>query len=104
MYDNDFEAVAYNYFKTAPIHETTAGTYADKAAPIVSETISWNHSLAEVFTALLNNGLQIENFQEYDDSPYACFNGTKDIAPRKYVIEKFGDKIPVVYAIVAQKH
>jgi 2-polyprenyl-3-methyl-5-hydroxy-6-metoxy-1,4-benzoquinol methylase len=103
MYDNDFEKIAYKYFKADPIYETETGTYADKNAPIKYESVTWNHSLDEVFQTLLNNNLVIKDFQEYDYSPYACFNGVKEITPGKYIIEKFGDKIPMVYSIVAEK-
>ena len=102
MFDNDFEKVAYKYFKSAPIYETENGTYANREAPITYESVSWNHSLSEVLQALLTNHLSIKDFQEYDYSPYACFNGTKEIAPGKYVIEKFSDKIPLVYSIIAE--
>ena len=103
MYDNDFEKIDYKYFKADPICETETGTYADKNAPIKYESVTWNHSLGEVFQALLSNNLVIKHFQEYEYSPYACFNGTKEIAPGKHVIEKFGDKIPMVYSIIAEK-
>jgi 2-polyprenyl-3-methyl-5-hydroxy-6-metoxy-1,4-benzoquinol methylase len=103
MYDDDFEKIAYKYFKTDPIYETETGTYADKNAPIKHESVTWNHSLGEVIQVLLNNNLVIKDFQEYDYSPYACFNGVKEIAPGKYIIEKFGDKIPMVYSIVVEK-
>ena len=59
MYDNDFSKVAYSYFNDGAIEETQEGTYADKSASISIEYISWNHSLSEVFTALLGNGMQI---------------------------------------------
>jgi 2-polyprenyl-3-methyl-5-hydroxy-6-metoxy-1,4-benzoquinol methylase len=103
MYDNDFTKVQYSYFKDEPIVEMEEGTYADKNAPIKAESISWNHSLAEVFTALLKQGLAITNFEEFNYSPYNCFSHTEQIAPKKFIIKPFGDKIPLVYAIRAVK-
>jgi 2-polyprenyl-3-methyl-5-hydroxy-6-metoxy-1,4-benzoquinol methylase len=103
MYDNDFENITCNYFKAEPIYDTASGTYADREAPITCESVNWNHSLGEVFTALLSNGLHIKDFQEYDYSPHACFNGLKEVAPGKYIIEKWGNKVPIVYSILAEK-
>jgi 2-polyprenyl-3-methyl-5-hydroxy-6-metoxy-1,4-benzoquinol methylase len=103
MYDNDFTRVAYSYFNDGTIEETQEGTYADKSAPIFIEYISWNHSLSEVFTALLGKGLQIKTFQEFDYSPYNCFNNTVEFEKGKFRIETFGNKIPMVYTIEALK-
>jgi ubiquinone/menaquinone biosynthesis C-methylase UbiE len=103
MFDDDFKDITYRYFQDEPIIEFEQGTYADKNADIQQKCISWNHGLAEVMGALLKNGLTINDFQEYDYSPYDCFNNHVKIAEGKYRIEKFGDKIPMVYSIVGTK-
>jgi SAM-dependent methyltransferase len=103
MFDNDFERVEYRYFKSEPIVEVETGTYADKNAPITTTSITWNHGIGEVFAALIANGLSVKTFQEFDYSPYNCFNKTIEIAPRKYQIEALGNKIPMVYAMMAMK-
>jgi len=103
MFDNDFEGVAYHYFKDEAIVETETGTYADRENDEFYTTISWNHSLGEVFRALLSKGLQIKFFDEYDYSPYNCFSGMKEVSKGKYRIAKFDDKIPLVYSLVAEK-
>lgn len=103
MFDNDFEKIQYNYFKDEPIIETETGTYADKAAGITQQTITWNHSLSEVMGALVKNGLQINKMEEFDYSPYNCFNNMEQVGDKKYRIKNFGNKIPLVYAIVASR-
>ena len=103
MYDNDFERPAYTYAKSDPIIEVEHGTYADKSAPITTEMITWNHSIAEVLTSLLQNGLEINSFEEFDYSPYNCFNKTIEFEPKKFRIEHFGNKIPMVYSLSATK-
>lgn len=103
MFDDNFEKIAYNYFKSDAIIETENGTYADKTADIVVESVSWNHSLSEVVTGLLQNGLELTSFEEYDYSPYNCFNKTIEFEPGKFRIEHLGNKIPMVYSIVALK-
>lgn len=103
MYDDDFTEVRYSYFNDAPIIEIENGTYAEKDAPIQQEFCCWNHGLADVLQSLINEGLRIENFQEYNYSPYNCFNKTIQIAEKKFHIEPFGNKLPLVYSLSATK-
>jgi len=103
MYDDDFTHVKYNYFKDNAIVEEEEGTYADKDAKVKFKYVCWNHGLSEVISGLLDNGLEIKNFKEYNYSPYDCFAHTEKIADRKYQIKAFGNKMPLCYSIVASK-
>lgn len=103
MYDNNFNEVFYNYFNVEPIIEEETGTYADKDAPIETKTITWNHPISEILNALISNGLELNCFNEYDYSPYNCFNETEEFETNKFRIKKFENKIPMVYAIKATK-
>lgn len=103
MYDNDFREVQYNYFNVATIVEEETGTYADKSAEMHSKTISWNHPTSEILNALIDSGLEIKRYNEYDYSPYNCFNHTEEFKKGKYRIMHFGNKIPMVYSILASK-
>lgn len=103
MYDDDFNGVAYNYFNEKPIIETSEGTYADTSADIVQDYISWNHPLSDVLQSLINKNLVLENFREFDWSPYSCFRHVEEFEKGKWRITKFGNKIPMVYAIKAKK-
>jgi ubiquinone/menaquinone biosynthesis C-methylase UbiE len=101
MFDNDFKKISYDYFKADPIIEIEKGTYADKDAAISSETISWNHSISEVLTSLLSQQLKIIAFDEFDYSPYPCFNNMVEQEPGKFRIVTLENMIPMVYAIKA---
>jgi len=101
MFDDDFTHIANSYFNTGPMVETETGTYTNRDAGISQEFVWWNHSLGEVFTSLLNNGLTILSFKEYDYSPYNCFNGMIEAAPGKFRIRHLGSKLPMVYALQA---
>lgn len=103
MFDDDFNKVTYNYFNSEPIIETETGTYANRDADLKLEYVTWNHGLSEVMTSLLTNGLEIISFQEYDYSPYNCFNLMVEPEPGKYRIKHLGNKIPMVYSIEARK-
>lgn len=103
MFDDNFERVAYNYFKDEAIVEITDGTYADREAGIRTQTISWNHSMGEVLNALIGKGLMLQDVQEYNYSPYNCLAGMEQVGDRKFQLQKMGNKLPLAYSVVAEK-
>lgn len=103
MFDDNFEQVAYAYFKTEPIMETVSGTYADRNSGLVNHTVSWNHGLGEVLGSLLAQGLSIAHFHEYNYAPYPIFSKSDEFEPGKFHASGFGDKLPLVYSVMAVK-
>lgn len=103
MFDDHFEKIGYNYFNSGPISETQTGTYADRDAELTLSGVSWNHGISEVLNSLINNGLEINSFDEYDYSPYNCFEKTVEFEPDKFRIKHLENKIPMVYSIGAAK-
>ncbi|WP_300565952.1 class I SAM-dependent methyltransferase [Flavobacterium sp.] len=103
MYDNDFATVFYSYFNIEPIIETYSGTYADQNAEIETHSVCWNHPTSEVLNALIQSGLEINSFNEYDYSPYNCFNETEEFEKGKFRIKHLENKIPMVFSLVATK-
>jgi 2-polyprenyl-3-methyl-5-hydroxy-6-metoxy-1,4-benzoquinol methylase len=102
MFDDDFTTITYSYFNREVILDDSAGSYADKNADLHTPTYTWNHSLAEVITALLQAGLNLEQLQEFDYSPYNCFKNTMQIDNR-YYIKGMENKLPMVYALKMSK-
>ena len=103
MFDDDFKDVKYSYFNQGAIKETETGTYAQKDAQITNDYVCWNHSLEDVLMSLINNGLSIKTFREYDYSPYNCFNNTVKVASKTFRIEHLDSNIPMVYSLEAVK-
>jgi len=103
MFDDNFKSIAYSYSNTGPIVETESGTYAARDADIKIENVNWNHGISEVISSLLKSGLEINSFNEFDYSPYNCFNHTIESEPKKFRIKHLGEKIPMVYSILATK-
>jgi len=103
MFDNDFTHVRYSYFNRETIVEEEQGTYADRGADIRLTSYSWNHSLGEVLTVLLDEGLVPERFTELDGSPHDCFQGTVRGDDGLYRIKDMEGKIPMVYGLRAAK-
>lgn len=103
MWDNEFTHLAYSYFNRQVIEETEEATYADHSAVINLPSYNWNHDIAEVLTALLDAGLRLEAFREFDGSPYDCFAKTVKGPDGLFRIKGMEGKLPMVYALSAVK-
>lgn len=103
MYDHDRQQIGYRYFgHQKPYIETIKGTYADPDANIEHQELFWSHSLADTIQALLNVGLTLTKFEEYDFSPYNCFENMHAVAPGQYVFGDLVNRLPHVFAIEAK--
>lgn len=98
-FSEDFSRLEYSYFNVAPIVEQSTGTYADRTASINLPGVGWNHSLHEVLGALLEAGLQLRKFEEFDYSPQDCFEKSVEVAPGRFMIQGMEGKLPLVYAL-----
>lgn len=103
MFDDDFKTIKYSYFNRAPIIEEETGTYANTQANIKNTYVCWNHSIADVIDNLIECGLELKTFKEYNYSPYNCFNNTVEFEPGKFKIKTFENLLPMVFALVAKK-
>jgi len=103
MFDDNFEKITYSYFNTGAIIDTEQGTYADKEANITVSNVTWNHSMGEVVNSLIKNGLEILSLNEFDYSPFNCFNKAEAVAPKKFRLPQFNNALPMVYAINAKR-
>ncbi len=103
MFDDNFDKITYRCFNSGAITETENGTYADREADLSLSYVVWNHGISEVLNSLIKNGLEIKSFDEFDYSPYNCFNKTVEFEPGKYRIEHLDDKIPMVHSITATR-
>ena len=50
-----------------------------------------------------HSNLEINSFNEFDYSPYDCFNNTIEFAPGKFRIKNLDNKIPMVYSVAATR-
>ncbi len=103
MFDDDFKKIGYSYFNNGPIIEKEEGTYADRSALITQEFVTWNHSISEVVSSLINASLTLKSLQEFNYSPYPCFKHTIEFEPKKFRIKHLEDKIPMLFSLVAVK-
>ena len=103
MFDNEFQRIEYSYFNQGPIVEMQKGTYAQKDAPIEMEAHGWNHSMAEVLSALLDAGLRIDRIEEHDGSPHDCFTNMTKGSDGLFRINGLEGKLPMIYALTCSK-
>lgn len=103
MFDDKFEKITYNYFNAGPIVEIENGTYANREAPLNEEYVGWNHSTGEVLSSILSHGLSLSSFEEFDYSPYHCFNNMVETEEGKFRIKHLENKLPMVFALCAKK-
>lgn len=103
MFDDHFDKIQYNYFNEGEIVEIDTATTNDRNELKTLEFVNWNHSLSEILTSLLNNGLELTSFQEYNYSSYNCFQNAVEIAPNQFQIKHLGNKIPMMFSLSATK-
>jgi hypothetical protein len=51
----------------------------------------------------MDGGLELRQFQEWDYSPYSCFQAAQEDEPGAFRIKHLSGKIPMMYGIVASK-
>jgi len=88
-------SIRYPYFNRGAISEEGSGTYAERSAKLSYREHGWNHPLADVMSALLDEGLRLEQFAEYDYSPFDIFPGMvrrdNSVPPRLPLAAKRGE-------------
>ncbi len=99
MFDPDFKKIDYPYSSQEPIVEET-GTYTDAQEDTVMPTVTWNHGIGKVVTALAKQRIIVEELAEYDYSPYDIFHGAVESEPGRFRL--FDGKIPLVYSLVGR--
>lgn len=101
--DDEYTQFGYNYFNTGVISEEIDGTYADREATIRLKEHGWNHPTSELLNALLQTGLKLEFFNEFDFSAYNCFPKMEERGTGKWQFEHFKNRIPYMYSLKASK-
>lgn len=102
-FDDEIKSLAYDYFQADPIVEVTNGTYADRTAPLNDTIATWNHGMAEIITALVDTGLIVKEFKEYDYSPYDCFSNLREDEEERFRFAHLQVRIPMLYSLVLEK-
>lgn len=93
-----------SYFNTGkPSIKTVTGTYTDKKAQLVFKRVTWQHSLSEVFTSLLQSGLELKSFKEYPYSSYKLFSDLTVFKNGVWYPKKQSSRLPYMYSVLFRK-
>ena len=103
MFDDDFSHIQYYYDNREVIVTENYGTYTDRKAFIKGKEYGWNHSISEILNALIKEGLEIKQFNEFNYSPYPNFAHSIMAEKGMWYIKGMEGKIPIVYSISAIK-
>ena len=96
---------AYRYFShPEPTKWDADGfDYADAGYAPQNPTYEWAWSIADILTALLDAGLRIASFNEYDRLFYKHFPGMEPCSDRWYRMPGYQGKLPLLFTLKATK-
>ncbi|THH40292.1 class I SAM-dependent methyltransferase [Neolewinella litorea] len=99
LWNEERTGLEYSYFGGVPIVEEAEGSYTDGSEGVKGKNVSWDHPVSKVITALLDQGLRLRAFREYDFSPYDCFPDTVQVGAQRWQLRGLEGKIPLTYAL-----
>ena len=100
---DDLLVVRYPYFRADPLVMQVEGSYArtDVALPPRTE-ITFAHALGEVFTALLDQGLQITGLVEHQSLPWDALPGQMELlGDGEWRLRTGSERLPLTYTLQA---
>ena len=103
IFDFPNNKAGYDYFNNSVYEEISEGSYDEKKSGIRHKEYFWNHPLSDVIGSLLNQGLCLEVFEEFDFSPHDCFENMVERKKNEFVYRGVDVSIPHIYSIVMSK-
>lgn len=100
MFDEEYKNIKYPY-SSKEIYRAFEPSYTGDSTENL-EVINWIYGLSDIFNGLMNNGLKITTFQEYDYSPYNLSNlfvGDNG----KYRVKGKEKLFPLLFSLIAKK-
>jgi len=99
MFDWDTKEIAYDYFSDGkPIIEEVTGSYA--AAGTKTTEAFFVHSIHQTMMPLINQGLQLLDFQEYDYTTYNIFGKMRSVGENRWSFYPKNIRFPHIYSMV----
>lgn len=104
LWNEDRTEIKYPYFNPEPIVEAMTSSYTDGSGDLEGTEVNWDHPISAVVTALINTGLTLRSFHEYDYSPYNCFGDMVPTGePGHWYLRQMPGLIPLVYTLDCRK-
>lgn len=94
----------YKYFNKGPYLDDSSGTYTDWNADVKGYTYEWSHTIGNVITGLIDEGLRIAFVHEFPYTMYEQFPGfmTKN-EKGQYILKNKKIQIPLLFSLKAVK-
>lgn len=89
----------YSYFNLGEPDIEEGGTYTENSKDELSTMMTWSHSISEVLNALVNAGIQVNQFNEYPFSPYNCFEGLVEREKGRFYVDGSKHDVPLIYSV-----
>ncbi len=102
MLDEHFKQLEYPYSRKEPF-AMDEPTYTDNGEKTIDKVITWNYGLSEPINGLVQNGIAIQEFNEYYYSPFNLLSNMIETNPKQFKIKGLEDKIPITYSIIGRK-
>jgi len=95
----------YPYFETDGTVFVESQSYVDHDEPLASPaSVSFNHSLSEIFNALWNAGMTITMFEEHDTVPWNAFgDAMEEVEGGEYRLRERPVRLAATYTLRAEK-
>jgi SAM-dependent methyltransferase len=98
--------VEYPYFETEGTVFVEHDTYAGDGVVTAPESVSFNHGLGEIFTALTDAGLAVIALEEHREVPWNPLDDAMIPSPDyedEWVLAEGADRMPLTYTLQAVK-
>ena len=96
----------YPYFETDGTVFVEHDTYAGDGVVTAPESVSFNHGLGEIFTALTDAGLAVTGLEEHREVPWNPLDDAMIPSPDfedEWVLAEGADRMPLTYTLQAVK-
>ena len=93
----------YSYFAEAAPAVEEEPSYTENGDEVVAKLAVWSHPLSDVVNALTGAGIEIVRLNEFDYSPYDCFEGLDEREPGRFRLTHGGRDVPMVYSVLGRK-
>jgi SAM-dependent methyltransferase len=96
----------YPYFETGGTVFVEHDTYAGDGVVTAPESVSFNHGLGEIFTALTEAGLAVTGLEEHREVPWNPLDDAMIPSPdfeEEYILAEGRDRMPLTYTLQAVK-
>jgi len=98
--------IEHPYFETAGVAFSEESTYAGTGIVGAPESVSFNHGLGEIFTALREVGLTMTSFEEHREVPWNPLGDAMVPSPDfpgEFILASGRDRMPLTYTLQAVK-